>query len=193
MIWQRDWEFPRNLPWSPVGFDYKTSTGLGEPEIPVLEGTNKTLCSSRLRGKEQWLHRWPNQNDLLDLEGLLWRRGSEEGHHSDGSIGSSSLGRSPWGLMVTLLEVTINWTIESIDLRAGSSQVKKLPGREGNPTHQQITGLKLYWARPCPPEQDPVFPTTSPSHQEAYTSLFASSIKQKTEEARRTIILQQLK
>ena len=26
-------------------------------------------------------------------------------------------------------------------------------------------------ARPCPPEQDPVFPTTSPSHQEAYTSL----------------------
>ena len=49
--------------------------------------------------------------------------------------------------MVTLLEVTINWTIESIDLRAGSSQVKKLPGREGNPTHQQITGLKLYWSK----------------------------------------------
>jgi len=46
--------------------------------------------------------------------------------------------------MVTLLEVTIDWTIGPIDLRAGSSQVKKLPGREGNPTHQQITGLKLY-------------------------------------------------
>ena len=26
------------------------------------------------------------------------------------------------------------------------------------------------WARPCPPAQDPVFPTTSPSHQEAKTS-----------------------
>ena len=55
--------------------------------------------------------------------------------------------------------------------RAGSPQTKKLPGRKHNPTHLQITGLKLYWARPCPPEQDPVFPITTPFHQEAYTGL----------------------
>ena len=41
--------------------------------------------------------------------------------------------------------------------------------------------------------QDPVFPTASPSHQEAYTSLLASSIRGQTEEARRTTVPQQLK
>ena len=34
--------------------------------------------------------------------------------------------------------------------------------------------------RSCPPEQDPVFPTASPSHQEAYTSLLVSSIRGQT-------------
>ena len=34
-----------------------------------------------------------------------------------------------------------------------------------SPTHQQKIKLKFYWA--WPPEQDPVFPTNSPSHQEA--------------------------
>jgi len=34
--------------------------------------------------------------------------------------------------------------------------------------------------RPCTPEQNPVFPVTSPSHQEAYTSLLASSIRGQT-------------
>ena len=41
--------------------------------------------------------------------------------------------------------------------------------------------------------QDPVFPTASPSHQEAYTSLLASSIRGQTEETRRTTVPQQLK
>ena len=31
--------------WRRVGFDYRTSTGLGEIETPLLEGTNKTLCA----------------------------------------------------------------------------------------------------------------------------------------------------
>ena len=42
-------------------------------------------------------------------------------------------------------------------------------------------GLKIYWAWPCPPEQDPVFPTASPFHQEASTSLLSSSIRGQTE------------
>ena len=42
-------------------------------------------------------------------------------------------------------------------------------------------------ARPCPAEQDPVFPTTSPSHLESYTSLLASSIRGQTEAARAMI------
>ena len=59
----------------PVGFDYRTSTGLGATETPVLEGTNKILPAPRSRGKEQWPHRRLNQNSLLMLEGLLRRQG----------------------------------------------------------------------------------------------------------------------
>ena len=47
----------------------------------------------------------------------------------------------------------------------------------GSPTHQQIIGLKFYWSRPCPPEQDSVFPTDSCSQQEACTSLLVSSAR----------------
>ena len=58
-------------------------------------------------------------------------------HHGDKGTGSSSPGRS-------LLEVAINPTIEPIEPRAGWPQVKTPTGREYNPTHQQIVGLKLY-------------------------------------------------
>ena len=34
--------------------------------------------------------------------------------------------------------------------------------------HQQKIGLKIYWAWPCPSEQDPISPSVSLSHQEAY-------------------------
>ena len=51
-------------------------------------------------------------------------------------------------------------------------------------------GLKLYLARPCLPEQDLVFPTASPFHQEAYTNLLASSIREQAEETKRSIIPQ---
>ena len=54
-------------------------------------------------------------------------------------------------------------------------------GREHSPTHSQKTELKIYWAWLCPSEQDPVFPTASPSHQEAWISLLSSSIRGKTE------------
>ena len=53
--------------------------------------------------------------------------------------------------------------------------------REHSPTHQQKIGLKTYWACPCPPEQDPVFPRASPFHQESCTSLLSSSIRGQTE------------
>ena len=32
-------------------------------------------------------------------------------------------------------------------------------GREPGPSHQQKIGLKIYWAWPCPSEQDPVSPS----------------------------------
>ena len=54
-------------------------------------------------------------------------------------------------------------------------------GREHSRTHQQKIGLKIYWACPCPPEQYPVFPAASPSHQKGSTNLLASSIRGQTE------------
>ena len=49
------------------------------------------------------------------------------------------------------------------------------------PNYQDKTGLKIYRAWPCSPEQDPVFPTASSSHQEASTSLLLSYIRGQTE------------
>ena len=90
------------------------------------------------------------------------------------------------------MEFTINPTTESIDPRAGSPQAKQVPGRECNSTYQQIIGLNLYLARPCPPYQDPVFPMANPSHQKAYTSLLDLSIRRQRE-AGRSMVSQQLK
>ena len=81
-----------------------------------------------------------NQTYLLVLEGLLWRHGSEMARHGGRGTDSSSLGRSP--LVLVLLEATINLTIEPV--APGLQAKKKLPGRECNPTHQQIIGLKPY-------------------------------------------------
>ena len=97
--------------------------------------------------------------------------------HAEGSPVEAWVGRtSPqghWQEQARKVPLGIN----SLAPRAGSPQAKQLSGRECNPTHQQIIWLKLYWARSCPPEQDPVFPTISPSHQKAYISLLASSTR----------------
>ena len=82
-------------PWRPVEFDYRTSTGLGQTETIVLEGTNKILHKPRPRGKEQWRHRRLNPNYLLVLEGPLWRCRSAGAHHRDGNTGNRSPGSSP--------------------------------------------------------------------------------------------------
>ena len=61
------------------------------------------------------------------------------------------------------------------------------------PPHQSADDrVRALLSKACPPEQDPVCPATSASHQEAYTSLLASSIRGQTEEARSTVP-QQLK
>ena len=48
---------------------------------------------------------------------------------------------------------------------------------EHSPAHQQKIGLKIYWAWPCPSEEDPDSPTISPSHQEASVSLLSLPIR----------------
>ena len=81
--------------------------------------------------------------------------------------------------------VTISPTIEPLDSRTESPQAKQLTGKEYSPSAadwiKDLLGMVL------PVEQDPVFCTASPSHQEACTSLLSSSIRGQTEEARTTI------
>ena len=60
------------------------------------------------------------------------------------------------------------------------SQAKLQGGNRALPISQKI-GLKIYWVWPRPSEQDPVFPTASPSHQEASTNLLSSFIRGQTE------------
>ena len=50
------------------------------------------------------------------------------------------------------------WSLAFENFEVGSPQTKQLSGRECNPTHQQIIGLKFYWVRLCPPEQTQFFP-----------------------------------
>ena len=57
----------------------------------------------------------------------------------------------------------------------------EISGREHSPIHQQITGLKIYWAWPHPSEQDPVSLLVSLSHQETCISLLSFSIIRQTE------------
>ena len=54
-------------------------------------------------------------------------------------------------------------------------------GREHSSAHQQKIGLKIYWAWPCPSEQDPDCLTTSPSHQEISIGPLSLSIRGQTE------------
>ena len=47
-IWQRDWEHPGNLTWRPLGFDYRTSIGLGKQ---TLGGHKQNLVLTRTQKK----------------------------------------------------------------------------------------------------------------------------------------------
>ena len=76
------------------------------------------------------------------LSDLIWYRQSWEAWHA---------GISPFG-------EGCHYPYQSL----ASSQTSR---REHSPIHQQKIGLKIYWAWPCPPEQDPVLPTANSSGQ----------------------------
>ena len=170
--------------WRRVGFDYRTSTGLGEIETPLLEGTNKTLCALGPGGR--------NSDTTGD-----WARST------CGCLRTSSRGMAgsglPWG--------QVHWRQHSWDTHLGvsphrgchepyhkASRIQNWVAsgqtttrRERSPTYQKTVGLKFYWARPCPPEKDlHSLPHSQPSHQEACTSLLSSSTRGQTEERRTT-------
>ena len=127
--------------WRPVGFDYRSQAWGNR----LLESPNKTLYAPGPRRMEQWPHKRLSQTHLWVSRSLPWRPGSTVACH---------------GIRGT----------EYNNPFEGSHHYSSC-GREHSPTHQQKIGLKIYWAWPCPSEQDPDSPKASPSHQEASTSL----------------------
>ena len=84
-----------------------------------------------------------------------------------------------WGGMGQQWPATESETLTAAVL--GGMLAGQTTWREHSHTHQQKTGLKIYWAWPCPQEQDPIFPTVSPFDQEASRRPLSSSIRGQTE------------
>ena len=61
------------------------------------------------------------------------------------------------------------------------SPLSRTTWKRHSPIHQQKIGWKIYWAWLHPSEQDPDFPTASPSNQEASTNCLSFSIRGETE------------
>ena len=176
-IWQRDWESPGN----------------------------QTVKASRIwlqAWGEQRLHSWRTQTKSCMHQDPEERSDDTTGHWPDlpAAVGGSpgevwvSSG-SPWAWRPWEQQ---SWRSLSklpyspVDPKTGPPQGKRPTEREHNPTHQWRIGLRFYWARPCPSQQDSVVPITSPSHQETYRGLLTSSTRGQTEEARKATIPQQL-
>ena len=79
-----------------MGFDCRTSTGLGETETPLLEGTHKVVCALGPRGRSSDPGGRLNQTYLLVLEGLLQRRGWLCFTAGTRTLAAEVLGSTPW-------------------------------------------------------------------------------------------------
>ena len=124
-----------------MGFDYRTSIGLGNR---LLEDTNKTFCVPGARRKEQRPHKRLSQT-------CLWASRSLPGGGMDQS-----------GLWLGLGRWLQQWCVSPFEgglppyhgLASGQTT-----GRGHSPTHQHEIRLKIYWAWPLDcKEIQPVHP-----------------------------------
>ena len=177
--------------WRPVGFDRRNSTGLGEAETQLLEGTHKVSWTQGPRGKKQWPHKKLSQTYMPSTRGSpaevgggcgsLWGQGHWQQQFWEVLTGVSPHRNPPLAPPNSLSAPVLG------DLRTNNQQGRNtappicrqvaysLP--EQGPDHQRDkTNSTHHWAG------------TSPSHQEACTSLLASLTRRKTAEARTTIL-----
>ena len=133
-----------------MGFDCRTSTGLGETDSTLGGNTQSSVCIGT-QGKEQWPQGRLNQTYLLVLEALLQRQGVAVDHRGDKDTGSRSSGK--YSLVWALPESAISPNSGSsvglapvLGSSVGLPQAKQPTGRVPSPTHQQSNGLKFYWA-----------------------------------------------
>ena len=155
--------------WRPVGIDYRASLVLGETE--TLGRHKQNLMCTRTQGKEPVT---PQEMEP-ELPVSIW------GSPAEMWVVSSL----PWAQVYWQQQ---SWEIQVLAYVLLEVTIAPLYSHQAWVVSSQTTNKALpYWAWPCPPEQDPVLPTASPSHQEAYTSLLSSFTRGQTEEIRTTI------
>ena len=106
-----------------MGFDYRPFRGLGETEAPVLRRHKQNFACTKTQRKgtvnpQETEPKLPVSVGGPPVEAWVGRD-SPQGH---------------WQQQARKVLLGIS----SLDTRAGSPQAKQLPGRECNPTHQQI-------------------------------------------------------
>ena len=124
-----------------AGFDYSTSTGLGENNF--LKGRNKILCTPGPRRKEQWPHKRLKET-------YQWVSGSLQQRHRS-TVTCHWVGV----LTTTVLRAKAGWHKSfgrRLPLLALTASTPSIVWEEHSTTHQQKIGLKIYWVCPCSPE-----------------------------------------
>ena len=122
------------------------------------------FCNCGFHSSALW---WISMRDLWKLPGgryWLW-----------GNLGLALMGRAM--LNKSLIQFSVEWLGSVPSLLFGLRPNYK----EGTQPHpSQKIELKIYWAWPCPSEQDPDSPTASPSHREVSMSLLFLPIRGQT-------------
>ena len=140
------------------GIWLQTSTGLGKQRL--LRSINKTHMHQHPRERSSYPTR--------DWARLAWECLGVSGRGMGWQWPAAGSGSSA----AAVLGGTVCWN--KYLWRISPLPLPQSTGRKHIPTHQQKVWLKIYWAWPCPPEQDLVC-------KEACTSLLSSSIREQTE------------
>ena len=130
-------------------------------------------------GSQRVRHDWATSIQFNSIHMLVWARLACESPGVFGRGMGQLWPAAGSGALNTTVPAQVLWKEVSIThlFPYHSLASDQTTGREHSPAHQQKIELKIYWARPCPSEQDPVFPTVNLSHQEAFISLLSFSIR----------------
>ena len=145
-IWKRDWEPLGNLTLEPSGIWQQDLHSTGETDS--WRAQTKSCATPGPRRKEQWPQKRLTQTCLW-VSRLL----------AEAWIGSVLLqGQGHWVHQDMQGTFRRRATLSSLPPPVWP---RSHTGREHSPAHQQKIGLKIYWAWPCPSEQDPLSPTVN--------------------------------
>ena len=168
--------------WRPAGFDYRTSTGLGETETPLLECTNKILHKPGPWGKEQW----PPQETEPDLSGSVGGSPVEAWVSSGAPQRQRHWQQQSWEVPIgkwDLLEVRLTyhraWRLQGWIISGQTTN------REGVQPHPPADNWIKVWLSPTLPTRTrPSFP-----HRQSLSS--ASTTRGQTEQELQSCSLQE--